>query len=37
VRGEETDPPSLWIAIAEDGTVQQGTGVPAWWGDPQSC
>jgi hypothetical protein len=37
VRGDEAAPPSLWISIAADGAVQQGTGVPGWWGDPQSC
>lgn len=37
VRGQETEPPSLWIMIGKDGSVQQGTGVPDWWGPPQSC
>jgi hypothetical protein len=37
VRGQEPDPPSLWIRIGRDGTIEQGTGVPAWWGDPQTC
>jgi len=37
VRGQEADPPSLWITIGKDGSVQKGTGVPDWWGPPQSC
>lgn len=37
VRGQEAEPPSLWIMIGKDGSVQQGTGVPDWWGPPQSC
>jgi hypothetical protein len=37
VRGQEPDPPSLWILIGRDGSIEQGTGVPAWWGDPQTC
>ena len=37
VREQEREPPSLWIIIGRDGAVQQGTGVPAWWGEPQSC
>ena len=37
VRGQENDPPSLWITIGGDGFIQQGTGAPAWWGEPQSC
>lgn len=36
-RDNELDAPSLWITIGKDGSVQQGTGVPAWWGAPQSC
>lgn len=36
-RGGEPEVPSLWILISTDGTVQQGTGVPDWWGPPQSC
>lgn len=36
-RGGESDAPSIWITIARDGSVQQGTGVPAWWGAPQTC
>lgn len=36
-RGGEPEPPSLWITIASDGSVQQGTGIPAWWGAPQTC
>jgi hypothetical protein len=23
--------------ISKDGTISQGTGVPDWWGAPQSC
>lgn len=34
---QETEPSSLWITIGKDGSVQQGTGVPAWWGASQSC
>ncbi|MBA3877853.1 MAG: hypothetical protein C0498_13190 [Anaerolinea sp.] len=37
VRGQEVEPPSLWITIGKDGSVQQGTGVPAWSGAPQTC
>lgn len=37
VRGSESEPPSLWLAIERDGSVQQGVGVPEWWGAPQSC
>lgn len=37
VRGQEQDPPSLWMTIGGDGFIQQGTGAPAWWGEPQSC
>lgn len=37
VRRQETEPPSLWVMIGKDGSVQQGTGVPDWWGPPQSC
>jgi hypothetical protein len=33
----ELDAPSMWVTIGEDGSVQQGTGVPAWWGAPQAC
>jgi hypothetical protein len=36
-RGPEPEAPSLWIAIGDDGTITQGTGVPEWWGPPQSC
>jgi hypothetical protein len=36
-RGPEPEPPSLWIDIAEDGSVLQGVGTPAWWGEPQTC
>ncbi len=37
VRGAEVEPPSLWLTIGNDGAIVQGTGVPAWWGDPQTC
>lgn len=37
VRRQEAEPPSLWIMIGKDGSIQQGTGVPGWWGPPQSC
>jgi hypothetical protein len=37
VRGDEQAGPSLWIVIAKGGTISQGTGVPDWWGAPQSC
>jgi hypothetical protein len=37
MRGGEHVGPSLWIVISKDGTIGQGTGVPAWWGAPQSC
>ena len=36
-RGQEIEPPSLWISLGNDGLIQQGTGVPPWWGEPQSC
>jgi hypothetical protein len=36
-RGDEELGPSLWIVISKDGTIGQGTGVPAWWGEPESC
>jgi hypothetical protein len=36
-RGGEQVGPSLWIVISKDGTISQGTGVPDWWGAPQSC
>jgi hypothetical protein len=36
-RGGEPEPPSLWITVGMDGSVQQGIGIPAWWGAPQSC
>ncbi len=37
VRGQEAEPPSLWLTIDKDGSVRQGTGVPGWWGAPQPC
>lgn len=36
-RGGERVGPSLWIVISKDGTIGQGTGIPDWWGAPQSC
>jgi hypothetical protein len=36
-RGDEELGPSLWIVMSKDGTIGQGTGVPAWWGEPESC
>lgn len=35
--GRESQAPSLWITIGKDGVIQQGTGTPTWWGEPQSC
>jgi hypothetical protein len=30
--------PTLWVDIATDGTVRQGTGMPSWWvGPPPPC
>jgi hypothetical protein len=30
--------PTLWVDIAADGTVRQGTGMPSWWsGPPPGC
>ena len=37
VRGPEAEAPSLWLTIGADGAVEQGRGVPPWWGDPQAC
>jgi len=37
VRGVEVEPPSLWLTIGKDGAIEQGTGVPPWWGDPLTC
>jgi hypothetical protein len=37
VRGQEPTPTPLWISIDEDGQLHRGTGVPPWWGEPQSC
>lgn len=37
VRGAEVEPPSLWLTIGKDGAIEQGTGVPPWWGEPQTC
>lgn len=36
-RGQEPNPPSLWITIRANGAIEQGDGVPAWWGQPQVC
>lgn len=30
-RGQETEPPSLWIAVGAAGAITQGEGVPPWW------
>jgi len=37
VRGAEVKPPSLWLTIGGDGAIEQGTGVPRWWGEPVGC
>lgn len=30
--------PTLWVDVAPNGALSQGTGVPAWWsGPPQDC
>jgi hypothetical protein len=35
---QANETPTLWVDIALDGAVSQGTGVPPWWvGDPQRC
>jgi hypothetical protein len=36
-RGNEPQPPQLWIDVDSAGTVAQGVGVPPWWGAAQSC
>jgi hypothetical protein len=36
-RGNEQGLASLWITIAKDGSIQQGAGVPGWWGAPLNC
>jgi hypothetical protein len=36
-RGSEPEPTPLWITVAKDGSLQQGVGVPAWWGAPANC
>ena len=36
-RGNEQGPASIWITVAMDGSIQQGAGVPAWWGAPENC
>lgn len=37
-RGQETEPPSLWIAVGAAGAITQGEGVPPWWsGGPPDC
>ena len=33
----ESNPPSIWLVVGRDGILQQGEGVPAWWGPPQKC
>lgn len=37
-RGQEAEPPALWISVGADGRINQGRGVPPWWsGDPPAC
>ena len=36
-RGLEPEGPSIWLLVSRAGTITQGRGVPAWWGDPQAC
>jgi hypothetical protein len=36
-RGEEPESPPMWIDIGKGGSVRQGVGAPAWWGEPQTC
>ena len=36
-RGSSQEPLSLWITVGKDGSIQQGAGVPAWWGAPLNC
>lgn len=37
-RGQEAEPPALWIELGADGRISQGRGVAPWWsGDPQTC
>lgn len=35
-RGSGSEGVTLWIAVADDGSITQGAGVPAWWGSPQA-
>jgi hypothetical protein len=35
-RGPDSEGVSPWIAVADDGSITQGAGVPGWWGAPQS-
>jgi phage gp46-like protein len=35
--GGGQEPVSIWITVAKDGSIQQGVGVPAWWGAPLNC
>lgn len=37
VRGQETDRSAPWMSIGKDGSVDQGTGDPDWWGGPAAC
>ena len=37
VRGAAPKVPSLWITVGGDGRIEQGSGVPDWWGTPQPC
>jgi hypothetical protein len=37
-RGQEAEPPALWITVGSNGSVMQGRGVPGWWsGGPPAC
>lgn len=36
-RGQQPEAASLWITIGANGAIEQGHGVPAWWGQPQVC
>jgi hypothetical protein len=36
-RGSEVPAPSLWLIAGADGTVNVGSGLPAWFGAPVGC
>lgn len=36
-RGQEVAPTPMWVVIGKERQLSQGTGVPPWWGEPQSC